>query len=67
MKIKKKVQGKTINLEFIKIKEYPKYSLYQVYKIIDKKRILLYKECYTDPQIREIIDKGYWVTKEAFV
>ena len=37
MKIKKRVQGKTINMELDKIKDYDSYALYQVYKIIERK------------------------------
>ena len=33
MKIKRKVQGHIIDLEIIKIKDYPRYGLYQVYKL----------------------------------
>lgn len=67
MIIKKKVQGYTVELELVKIKDYGKYVLYQVYKIVNKKRIPLYKECYTKLQIQEIIKQKYWISEEVFV
>lgn len=66
MKIKKKVQGKEIELELVKIKDYPKYSLYQVYKLVNGKRIAMYQECYTDLQIEEIKAKGNRIDEEVF-
>lgn len=66
MKIKKRVQGHDIELEVVKIKDYPRYSLYQVYKIVNSKRIPLYKECYTQLQIKEIIRRGYCIDEEVF-
>ena len=33
MKIKKRIHGDIIDIEFEKIKDYGSYSLYQVYKI----------------------------------
>lgn len=67
MKIKKKVQGKEIELELVKIKDYPRYSLYQVYKLVNGKRIPLYQECYTKLQIEEIIKNKNIITEEVFV
>lgn len=64
MKIKKKVQGQDVELEFVKIKDYPRYGLYQVYKIINGKRIPLYKVCYTNLQIKEIIKNKNIITDE---
>lgn len=66
MKIKKKVQGKYVDLELVKIKDYPRYSLYQVYKLVNGKRIAMYQECYTDLQIREIKSKGNRIDEEVF-
>lgn len=66
MKIKKKVQGKEIGLELVKIKDYPRYSLYQVYKLVNGKRIGMYQESYTDLQIREIKAKGNRIDEEVY-
>lgn len=66
MKIKKRVQGHDIELELVKIKDYPRYSLYQVCKLVNGKRIPLYQECYTQLQIKEIIRRGYWIGEEVF-
>lgn len=64
MEIKKKVQGHIINLEIIKIKDYPRYGLYQVYKLENSKRIPLYKTCYTNLQIIEIIKNQNIISEE---
>lgn len=67
MKIKKKVQGQDVELELVKIKDYPRYSLYQVYKLVNGKRIAMYQECYTKLQIEEIIkNKNIITDEEAF-
>ena len=64
MKIKKKVQGQDVELELVKIKDYPRYSLYQVYKLVKGKRIAMYQECYTKLQIEEIIKNKNIITDE---
>lgn len=64
MKIKKKVQGQDVELELVKIKDYPRYGLYQVYKLVNSKRIPLYKQCYTKLQIEEIIKNKNIITDE---
>jgi len=66
MKIIKIVQGHEIELEIDKIKDYPRYGLYQVYKSVNGKRMPLYKECYTNLEIQEIISKGNYLTEEVF-
>lgn len=68
MKVLKKVQGSEeyITLELEKIKDYPNYSLYQVYKCINGGRIPLYKRCYTDLEIRELITNHYVIEEEVF-
>lgn len=53
MKIHKIENGISIITEFIKIKEYERFSLYQVYLIQGNKKIPIYKECYTDMQLKE--------------
>lgn len=56
MKVIKNVNGQVVQLEFIKIMKYPRYGVYQVYKLINGKRIPLYKECLTRQEIQEIIN-----------
>lgn len=58
MRIIKTIQGVKIELEIEKIKDYPRYGLYQVYRPVNGKHIPLYKECYSNLQIREILEKG---------
>ena len=41
-------------LKIEKIKSYPRFTLYQVYKIENNKKIPVYKTCYTDLQLKEI-------------
>lgn len=53
--IKKKILGDDIEIELEKIKDYPKFSLYQIYKIINDKRIALYKESFTYQQMKNIL------------
>ena len=61
MRIKKRVQGHDILLDYKKVKKYPNgYTLYNVYK--DK--IFLYRTCLTSLQIKEIKDAGYMVSDE---
>ena len=64
MKIRKTVQGQVVELELVKIKDYPRYGLYQVYKLENGKRIPLYQECYTHLQLKEIAKKGYCIDDE---
>lgn len=66
MKIHKRIHGEFVELELVKIKDYPRYSLYQIYKIENNQRIPLYKECYTDLQIREIIQNKNIILEEMF-
>ena len=61
MKIRKRVYGHYITLDLVKVKDYSTYSLYNVYKIENNKRSLLYRQCYTELQIKEIIDKGFCI------
>lgn len=64
MKIKKKVQGQDVELELVKIKDYPRYGLYQIYKIVNGKRIPVYKECYTKLQLKELAEKDFCISDE---
>lgn len=64
MKIEKSIQGHNVELELIKIKDYSRYSLYQVYKLVNGKRIAIYQECYTNLQIQEIKRNKNIITDE---
>ena len=64
MKIRKIVQGRVVDLEIEKIKDYPSYGWYQVYKIIDGKRVPAYKETFTPLQLREIRAKGCCINED---
>ena len=55
MKITKNVWGRTVELELIKIKSYPNYT---VYSVRDKNGVELYKESFTDDQLKRIITNG---------
>lgn len=67
MRVKKKVQGVVIDLDIVLVKKYPRFGLYQIYKIDKGKQIPLYKECFTSEQINEIINKKYIITEEVFI
>jgi len=64
MRIKKYVQGKWIDLELEKIKKYPRYTRYQVYRLDGDKRTPLYTECYSNWQLVELAKKRYIVSEE---
>ena len=64
MRIKKYVQGKWIDLELIKIKKYPRYTLYQVYKLVGNERIPVYRECYSNWQLVQLAKNRYIVSEE---
>lgn len=66
MEIIKKVMGHDIKLVITKIKDYPRYRLYQVYRVINKKYIPLYKTCFTDYQICEIAKHNNTIIEEVF-
>lgn len=58
MQVTKKVQGSKILLELDKIKDYSRFTLYQVSKYINGIKTALYKETYTDLDIKEIEKNG---------
>lgn len=66
MIVKKIVLDIIVPMEIKKIKDYERYSLYQVYKIVDKKRVPLYKETFTDRVIKNIISNDYILDEEVF-
>lgn len=59
MKITKKIQGQEIILNYIKVKKYPNYTLYDVY--IDNK--LLYRTCLTSIQLKRLKKLKYTITE----
>lgn len=66
MRIHKRIQGEDIEIEFIKIKDYPNYTLYQICKKQNGKLIPMYRECYNDLQIREIAKNRNVIMEEVF-
>lgn len=66
MIVKKIVLDIIVPMEIKKIKDYERYSLYQVYKIVDKKRVPLYKETFTDRVIKNIVSNDYILDEEVF-
>ena len=66
MKVLKSIHGASVQLELKKIKEYKYFDLYQVYKIINNKQVLIYQESFTYQQINEIINKKYIIKEEVF-
>ena len=61
MKIIKKVQGQLIELDLIKVKDYPNgYTLFDVYKA-DK---FMYRTCFTSLQVKELATKGFVLGEE---
>lgn len=59
MKITRLINGHRVELILEKIEEYERYSLYQVYKLVNGVKVPIRQECYTDFQINEIINDGY--------
>lgn len=61
MKIIKNIRGVKVELELIKVKDYGKFSLYEVYK----NGVLVYKETYTNEQMSQIINNGNVIVEEG--
>ena len=53
--IERTVYGDKIKLLIEKIKEYDKFTIYQVYKVDNNNKIPLYKESYTCEQLKEFM------------
>lgn len=67
MRVQKYVAGfGCVELELEEIKKYPRYSLYQVYKIVGDSKVPLYQECFTKLQIKTIILRNYKICEVAF-
>ena len=59
MRITKEVWGHTVELEFIKVKDFNRHTLFQVYKVENDKLVPTYQESFTDDQIKRIVSNGY--------
>lgn len=59
MKVTRLNNGHRIELVMDKIKDYARYSLYQISRIIDGVKMPLYQECFSPIEIREIKNNGH--------
>lgn len=60
-KVRKDLDGNIIKLKLVKIKDYEKFTLYQVVKVInDKEEIPLYKETFTPEQYNDFYELPAW-------
>lgn len=64
MKITKYMEGQIVELVIDKIKDYARFGLYQVSRVVDGVKTPLYKECFSDHQICEIVNNRYRVRME---
>lgn len=65
MKIIKIIQGHEIELELDKIKSYDRFTLYQVSRVVDGVKVPLYKQCFTNLQLRKIVVSGCELNEET--
>lgn len=47
-----------VNVELEPIKRYPRYTLYQVYKVNGYYRQPVYRMCFSDLDLNKILEKG---------
>ncbi len=66
MDINKQIEGHYITIALEKIKDYARFSLYQVYKIENKVKKPLYKECYSKSQMMELKRHHYRIRVERY-
>ena len=59
MKITKNINGYDVELILDKIKDYDRFSIYQVSRLVNGVKTPLYKECYSDFDICEIVNNDY--------
>ena len=59
MKITKYMNGCTIELILDKIKDYRRFGMYQVSRMINGVKKPLYRQCYSDHQLQELERNGY--------
>lgn len=65
MKIKKRIEGKDIILDYKRVKRYNGYILFNVYQCISKsKRKYLYKTCLTPLDIKLLSEKDFIISDE---
>jgi hypothetical protein len=64
MRVKKRVQGTWIDLEYEIIKKYPRFTQYQVYKIVGDNRIPLYTECWSKWRLKELAKNRFCIIEE---
>ena len=67
MIVHKKISTEIIKIELIKVKNYTNYDLYQIFKIENNICIPLYKECYSNVQMREIVRNRNIIEDEVFL
>ncbi len=63
MKIKKKVQGHYIILDYKKAKKYKNFTMYDVFK----QGVFLYSTSLTKLQLRELKEAGYLTSDEEVI
>ena len=59
MIVTKHAYDQVYELTFDKIKDYARYSMYQVSKVINGVKIPIYRECFSPTQINEIENNKY--------
>lgn len=59
IKITKYIGGRPIELVMDKIKDYTRYSLYQIYKVVNSVKIPVYKECFSIFDIIQLKRNNY--------
>lgn len=59
MKVTKYMEGQLVELVFDKIKNYGRYTMYQVSKVFNGVKTPLYRECFSDYQKKEIKRNNY--------
>lgn len=59
MKIYRLIYGHEVTLEIEKIRDYPKFGLYQVYRLENGVRIPVYQKSFTNFELKEIRENGY--------
>lgn len=64
MKITRLFNGHKIELFIEKIKDYPRHSLYQVYKLVNDVKVPVYQESFTNFELYEIAKNGYKIYGE---
>lgn len=64
MKITRLINGHRVELEIEKIKDYPRFGLYQVYKLVNGVRVPVHQESFTEFELNEIKRNGYKIRGE---